>query len=672
MATTTRSEALTLGWGATPRAVGAVVLALALSLPCAARANGRFPRAERLLEDPKDPNHLVLAATYGLLATQDRGQSWFHVCEAAFAEPGVQTDPVAALTPDGKLLISIFSSLSRSNDGACDFRKQLGGDPSQAVPDFTLDAAGALIAVLVTTANGATQSQLQESLDGGQHFHPLGAVLPDSIRLVATVDVAASDSKRIYVSGLGLNGAGVLLRSDDRGATFTTLPLATDAKNDEVPFIAAVDPQDPDALYVRLDGWKYDETEGVAYADDALLYSNDGGEKFSELIRENGKLFGFALSPDGKELLVGYGDPVEGGGRVTDPDTLGIYRAPAATSGFQKVLASPVSCLTWTEQGVYACTAQGELGFALGLTAPASLEPEAAAPFTPLLSLLDVKGPLACPACSSGARCSEFWEATCSAWGRTDCMAPGSATNGGASTCAAGDAAGAGGAMDPTDGSAGTAGSAPGNSAGGTTLPGGGAPAVTPPAAQGADSSGCGCRAARSEQGSGPAALALLAIGLFWRRRGWLQLLASLTLLGCGNKPDAPSSSTPDDASECSGDFDTFEPGMTTQASPGDITVELARADPSPPVVRRDNVWWLKLTDADGNAISGAEVVASPYMPKHQHGSAEVVVEEQGEGEYQLSPIELIMPGVWEIPLSVTPAGGVASETLFRLCIAER
>lgn len=163
--------------------------------------------------------------------------------------------------------------------------------------------------------------------------------------------------------------------------------------------------------------------------------------------------------------------------------------------------------------------------------------------------------------------------------------------------------------------------------------------------------------------------------GRAWCRHGALFALASLALLGCGTKADATSSGaggSPAESTECTGDFDRFEPGMTTQATPGNITVELARADPSPPVVRRDNVWWLKLTDADGNAVSGAELVASPYMPKHQHGSAEVVVEDEGEGQYQLSPIELVMPGVWEIPLSVTPAGGAASTAMFRFCIAER
>jgi MYXO-CTERM domain-containing protein len=182
----------------------------------------------------------------------------------------------------------------------------------------------------------------------------------------------------------------------------------------------------------------------------------------------------------------------------------------------------------------------------------------------------------------------------------------------------------------------------------------------------------CGCHAAGSSHTPGLAALALLGLGLVWRRRGAALLLSALTLAGCGSKNDAPAPATSDDGEECTGDFDTFEPGMSKRALPGNITVELTEAAPSPPVVRSDNTWWLKLTDADGAAVSGAQLVASPYMPKHQHGSAEVVVEEQSEGAYQLSPIELIMPGVWEIPLSVTPAGEAASETTFRFCIAER
>ena len=159
-----------------------------------------------------------------------------------------------------------------------------------------------------------------------------------------------------------------------------------------------------------------------------------------------------------------------------------------------------------------------------------------------------------------------------------------------------------------------------------------------------------------------------------WAVRSWLlrclaPLLPGLLLLGCGHETDHGTHLEPD--SECTGDFDTYEAGMSRQAEPGAVTVELEESDPAPPVVRKDNVWWLRLSDADGEPLLNAELLVTPYMPKHQHGSAEVVVEELGDGRYKLSPIELIMPGVWEIPVSITPPDGETSEMTFRFCIAE-
>ena len=63
-----------------------------------ANANGRFPRAQRLLEDPRDPGRLVLGATYGLLVTADRGASWRYVCEAAYGERDLSVDALTALS----------------------------------------------------------------------------------------------------------------------------------------------------------------------------------------------------------------------------------------------------------------------------------------------------------------------------------------------------------------------------------------------------------------------------------------------------------------------------------------------------------------------------------------------------------------------------------------------
>jgi hypothetical protein len=147
--------------------------------------------------------------------------------------------------------------------------------------------------------------------------------------------------------------------------------------------------------------------------------------------------------------------------------------------------------------------------------------------------------------------------------------------------------------------------------------------------------------------------------------------LMGLALLSCGSH-DAEHDAHPEDASECAGDFDTYEAGMSREAEPGEVTVELLDSQPAPPAVRKDNVWRLRLSDREGLPVLGAELLVTPYMPKHQHGSAEVVVEELGEGEYRLSPLELIMPGVWEIPVSITPPDGETSEVTFRFCIAER
>ena len=142
-------------------------------------------------------------------------------------------------------------------------------------------------------------------------------------------------------------------------------------------------------------------------------------------------------------------------------------------------------------------------------------------------------------------------------------------------------------------------------------------------------------------------------------------------LLGLASCTDSAEPET-ESAAECRGDFDRFETGLTKRAAPQPLGIELTAAEPAPPAVRSDNAWRLRVTDEAGVAVTEAELFATPYMPEHQHGSAEVVVSELGDGLYRLSPIELVMPGVWEIPVSVTPPAGETSEATFRFCIAER
>jgi hypothetical protein len=151
-----------------------------------------------------------------------------------------------------------------------------------------------------------------------------------------------------------------------------------------------------------------------------------------------------------------------------------------------------------------------------------------------------------------------------------------------------------------------------------------------------------------------------------------VRLLLAVSLLGaCGAEQDEPGSAPEPESSECAGDFDAYEAGMTRQAEPGDVTVELLESEPAPPAVRKDNTWRLRLSDAEGEPLMEAELHVTPWMPAHQHGTAEVVVEELGDGEYRLSPIDLIMPGVWEVPVAITTSEGDQSAMTYRFCIAE-
>src|SRR6187431_1156414 len=119
-------------------AASGVALALLLASP-GASANGRFPRAERLLEGPGDPNRLVLAATYGILVTADRGGEWRHICELGFAFANAEIDPVVATFSDGSMLVRGIRSLNRADAPFCEFEPVLGATGTETVADFTLD-----------------------------------------------------------------------------------------------------------------------------------------------------------------------------------------------------------------------------------------------------------------------------------------------------------------------------------------------------------------------------------------------------------------------------------------------------------------------------------------------------------------------------------------------------
>jgi hypothetical protein len=104
---------------------------------------------------------------------------------------------------------------------------------------------------------------------------------------------------------------------------------------------------------------------------------------------------------------------------------------------------------------------------------------------------------------------------------------------------------------------------------------------------------------------------------------------------------------------------DTYSPGMEKTGGMGIYTVRLMQSAPIP----RDTskyTWQIQVLDADGNTVSDALVQAEPTMPAHGHGTmpqfTEGLESQENLGTYELTEMDLFMPGVWMISIRITGA----------------
>jgi photosystem II stability/assembly factor-like uncharacterized protein len=478
-----------------------------------ASGNGRFPRAERLIEHPSDPNQLVLAATYGLLVTKDRGQNWRFVCEASFAhDPAYMGDPLLDFVGDGSLLVGVQTSMSVSSDQGCDWAPTLR-EPDAFIVDHAVAKSNPSIVVAAVAVAGAgtVSNTLRESVDGGRTWTSFGTPLPAAALM--SIDIDPQDPRRLYATSID-GGAGRFLRSVDHGATWTASSIPGTDWN-AVPYIAAVLPTDSNRIFVRTDA-----PGQVAETGDALLSTDDGGMTWREIHRSRARLLGFALSPDASRMLVGYGDPGPGAA-TTLPGPFGVFESSTTQFSFERVFGGPVNCIGWTASGIYLCSNETRNGFELAFARDSDLHADGGC-FEPILHRDAVRGPLSCASGTSGAACEADWPMSCARLGACSSDA-GSHVPG----CV----------PDPPP----TTGVDAGEDGG---APEGGEPAVEPA------SSGCGCRMSAPRGSEGRARIALAVVGFValvtrWReararRRGHRR--ERLAARASGHRQDRPES----------------------------------------------------------------------------------------------------------------------------------
>jgi hypothetical protein len=346
-------------------------------------ANGRYPEANQLVIDPTDARRLVLRATYGIVQSFDNGATWAWVCEEKVGfsapDPRIPTEVVGVWDPplgvggDGTLLAGLPDGLATTSDRACTWTRS--GDPltGLAVRDLAVDPDNPARAVAVTLpATGDVRAFVAETLDHGRSWTRRGP-LPEDFT-PTTIEVAKGRPSRLYVSGtLPASRLGYLLRSDDGGATWVERAFSLDLG--KAPYIGAVDPKNPERLYVRVD-----DATG-----DQLLVGTNGGDNWSPKYKARGSLLGFALSPDGARVLIG--GPFDG-----------LLLAETTDFVFTKKSDVGPRCLTWTASRIFVCTDEAKVGFSVGWA------PEPEATFEPLYR----SDALAMLPCVSGA-CNAAW-----------------------------------------------------------------------------------------------------------------------------------------------------------------------------------------------------------------------------------------------------------------------
>jgi hypothetical protein len=114
---------------------------------------------------------------------------------------------------------------------------------------------------------------------------------------------------------------------------------------------------------------------------------------------------------------------------------------------------------------------------------------------------------------------------------------------------------------------------------------------------------------------------------------------------------------------------ETYAVGLSAMSTGGTMKVTFVDATPAPPA-ESTNVWTMKITDAKGNAVDGATVTLKPWMPDMGHGSSVTPqIMAMGGGIYQVTLVDLFMPGIWSNTFTITVPSEPVTTAAFTFCV---
>jgi hypothetical protein len=136
---------------------------------------------------------------------------------------------------------------------------------------------------------------------------------------------------------------------------------------------------------------------------------------------------------------------------------------------------------------------------------------------------------------------------------------------------------------------------------------------------------------------------------------------------GMAAPPKASSAPTQSASGDCKGRGANLQDLHLTSDSGFGLT--LLGSEPMTPFVG-DNAWLITLTQDDTALLGIApSLEAVPFMPDHGHGTAVPVdITEPAPGRYLFAPVNLRMPGYWEVTITLTGDGG-SQQLMVPVCV---
>ena len=455
--------------------------------PQPAQADGALPDAEVILAPADRPGELILVTNFGLLFTEDAGQTWLWSCERDENRLGIyyQLGP----PPRRRLFAVANRRVIYSDDAACGWSNGAGmlDGVDEGVSDVWVDPVtpDRVLGVGTRCCEGGHEvTTIFESTNGGATFDLL-RYQPPAGAWVSGVETARSAPLVTYatLSAIATTSPLMVARSLDGGATWTEGGDLSAQLGPGVLRLLGVDRAEPERLFLLVSGGT---TIGV---------SQDGGATAQRALTVTGLVRGFAQAapapvsppPPGVVLV------------ATDNDgTPSLFRSRDGGATFDSVASPPhIRGLVARDGVFYAATDDLTDGFALATSL------DDGETWTPLFSYDRVTAIAPCVK----ALCQEYCSTLVPLWPSAVCSvdAPPPQPDAGAPADAAGDAApdGAGGSGA---GGVGGDGIASGN---------GGSPGATGVVGGDRRSDGCGCHAAESvdDAGNGGAVLVGAALG---------------------------------------------------------------------------------------------------------------------------------------------------------------